>query len=122
MTLEIYDALVKLKDALKDDKRVIVLKEIEQELENDDQAKIYSYQVDCATREYNDALKIYDMEHEIAKAKQKNLYEKKCLLDSLDIVKKYNKAYKEVYDLFALINDEIFLPLSPSLCKARRGK
>lgn len=120
MTQDIYELLAQLKDALKNDERIIRLKQIENELENDDEVKVLAYQLDCASREYNDALKIYDIEHDISKEKQKNLYNKKIKLDSLEIVKKYNKAYREVYDLYNKINEEIFNPLSPSLCHRRK--
>ena len=120
MTIELFEALSLLKDTLKHDKRFILLDEIEKELENDDEVKIKAYQVDVASIAYNDILKIYDVNSDEAKAKQKILYEKKKELDSLEIVKKYNKAYREVFDVYQKINEEIFFPLSPSLC--HKGK
>ena len=119
MTSDIYLALMNLKSNLKDDERIKNLSHFESELENNDEVKILSYQLDNAVREYNDMLKIYPLEHELSKAKQKIVYEKKKQLDQLDVVKKYNKAYKEVKEIYDEINDNIFHPLSPSLCNKR---
>lgn len=117
MNEELYLALYELKTSLKNDERVITLEKLNEQLENDEQVQILSYRLDVASREYNDILKIYDMNHEIAKEYQKRLHLAKMELDKLDIVKRYNKAYREVKELYDIVNKEIFYPFTNFKCK-----
>lgn len=120
MNQEIYDILMQLKTLLNDDSRIKHLIKANENLENSDEAKILSFKMDNALREYNDILKIYPLESDEAKKYQHNLFLAKKELDKLDVVKRYNKAYKEVRELYKYINEEIFMPLSPSLCEKNK--
>ena len=108
MEENILHAAYQLMDALKEDPRVVKLNDLEEQLNNNDEAKILSYKMDMASVEYSDALKHFLNKSEEIKPYIKALQDSKIKLNELDIVKEYNKAYKDVKDLINKINDEIF--------------
>ena len=97
-----------LKEGIEKDPRVLKLEELDKKLSNDEEAMKLSYKKDVALSNYEDALKHFKEDSEEVKNAQKALHKAKYELDSLEIVKEYNKAYKEVRLLYEKINEELF--------------
>ena len=117
MNDELYFLVNQLKKALKEDERIKEFEIANSELENCSEAKILSYKMENASREYNDILKIYQVDSPEAKSYLKKLYEAKKELDKIDAVKRYNKAYRAIKELDDKINKEIFYPFNGLKCK-----
>ena len=117
MTEEILSKVYALKEALNNNEAIINLKNANEELENSDEAKILSYKMDQASTYYSDILKIYSIDSTEAKKAQKNLYLAKKALDELEVVRRYNSAYKAAKMLYNEVNKIVFLELNPSGCK-----
>ena len=100
MEQNLYEKLTALKEGIAKDPRVIKLNELDQKLSSDEEAMKLSYQKDLMSTYYEDAIKHFGEESKEAKEAQKKLYEAKYKLDSLQIVKEYNKAYQEVRLLY----------------------
>ncbi len=108
MNEELINKAYNLKEAINVSLTMKNLLEAEQELENNDEAKILSYKMDVEASHYSDILKIYPSDSKEAKEAQHKLYLAKKELDELEVVKKYNKAYKEAKLLFNDINRILF--------------
>lgn len=101
-------SLTKLKEAINNDPRVLKLNELNKKLDNDDEVMKLAYKKDMASVSYEDALKHFGKDSKEASDAQKRLYEAKLNLDNNELVKEYNHAYKEVRELYNLINKELF--------------
>lgn len=119
MNEQLYILVTNLKQSIDNDNRVIELNNIEKDLENNTTIKVLSFKMDNACREYNDILKIYPSDSPIAKQYLIKLHEAKKELDKLDIVKKYNKSYRLVKEMYDEINKQLFYPFSGFNCKKR---
>ena len=106
---------INLSNELKSDERVKKLNQLEAKLNNNDEAKVLSYQMDVASMHYSDALKIYAKDSEEIKPYIKALSSAKEKLNSLPIVKEYNQAYLEVKKLYNEINQIVFDDLNKAL-------
>lgn len=104
----LYEKIVDLKRGIEEDERVLYLLEMEKKLSNDPLAMKLAYQKDIKAMEYEDALKHFKEDSKEVEAAQKALYLAKKELDSLEIVKEYNKAYQAVRLLYEDINKELF--------------
>jgi len=108
MNLEILEDIQKLRDSIKKDNVYLELQIANEALENSDEAKILSYKKDVAIFNYGDALKIYKMNSVEALQKEKEMSKAIYNLNQNEIVKEYNKKYKEYLLVLAKINKEIF--------------
>lgn len=109
---DIYSLSYELKDLLANDKRVLLLNELEKKMNEDETVMALSYQKDVAVSEYNDALNHFPEGSEQVKKAQHNLHLKKEALDNNPLVREYLKAYSEVRDLYFNLNDILFSNLS----------
>lgn len=100
--------LQELKTLLDNDERIISLNLLDNEINNSDEVASLAYQKDMATLAYEDALKHFGKDSDEANMAQKKLYEAKYNLDEHHLVKKYNKAYKEVFLLYEKVNSTLF--------------
>lgn len=117
MDIVLYNKLLQLKNAIENDDRIKNLNVVDKKLSCDEEAMRLAYQKDIKALEYEKALKLFDNNSTEVKNAQKALYETKYKLDNLDIVKQYNKAYKEVRMLYENINKELFSDFGKKLCK-----
>ncbi len=117
MDIALYNKLVQLKIAIENDERIKQLNILDEKLSCDEEVMKLAYQKDIKALEYENALKLFDNNSKEVKNAQKALYEIKFKLDSLEIVKQYNKAYKEVRMLYENINKELFSDFRKKSCK-----
>ena len=108
MDKELYDALLKLKESIENDSRVLALNEVDARLSSNEEVMKLSYKKDMAVIEYEDAINHFGQTHEITLKAQKKLYEAKKELDSHPLVKEYNQKYQEVRLMYNHINEELF--------------
>lgn len=108
MTDSLLNKLEELKKLLDNDQRILILNKLDEELSNNEEVMRLSYKKDMASIEFDDALKHFSESSNEVKQAQKKLYNAKLELDSHPLVRKYNKAYIDVKDLYSLINKEIF--------------
>lgn len=90
---------------------IISVKEAEKEMEDNEEfiKKVVRFQ--NVTTNYNDAIKLKLPLDEL----QKELYEAKFELDTLDVVKNYRKKYKEAQEYLDKIAKTIFVDVSKKL-------
>lgn len=112
MTQTLIELIDKLNEAIKEDKRVKVLNELDSKLNSDEEVMALAYKKDMALLEFEDALKHFGENSKEAVEAQKRLYEAKLNLDLNPLVKEYNMAFKEVRKIYDLINKEIFNELT----------
>lgn len=108
MVSNIYLLAGELKDLLDNDERIIRLNTLENELNNNEEVMVLSYQKDLAVSAYSDALNHFANNSEEIKEYQHELFLKKEALDNHPLVKEYLKAYSEVRDLYFQINEILF--------------
>ncbi len=117
MDERIYKELDKLKTAMKEDERFLRLSMLETRLEEDEEVIELSAKLKSKEEAYSFSLSVFDKGSEEARKAQKELYEAKKELDSLPLVKEYNKAYTEVRDLYMRIDDILFSPFRHKILK-----
>jgi len=108
MDEKLLEDITNINEALKSDKRIIHLNEIEKKMEENDEVKVLSFKKEEASIKYNDALRIFGEDKKETIEALKNLKEKVDDLNSHPLVKEYLKAYKEVNELIKEINDILF--------------
>ena len=108
MDKELYDALIKLKESIENDPRVLALNEIDARLSKDEEVMKLSYKKDLAIVSYEDAINHFGEKSEQALKAQKELHLAKLELDSHPLVKEYNAKYQEVRLMYNHINEELF--------------
>ena len=106
----LYSKVLKLKEAIEKDERIILLNQIEKEMEECDEVMKLSYKKDMACIAFNDALKHFSNDSKEVKDAQHDLYVAKLNLDNHPLIQKYNSLYKEVKKIYSLINKELFGP------------
>lgn len=116
MRSETYLALLKLKEELKNDERIIFLLEKEKEMESSSEVQLLSYKKDIALSHYNSLLNIYNEDHEEALKARKDLYLKKKELEEHPLVREYLKAYSVVRNLLDDVDKILFEDYSINLC------
>lgn len=108
MDSNLLESLEKLKVALDNHPAVLKLAEIETRLNSNEEVMKLAYQKDLAYSAYEDATKYFsDGSSEVRKT-QKKLHEAKLALDTHPLVKEYNSSYKEVRELYDMINEKLF--------------
>ena len=115
MSKDIYNLAYELKELLVNDERIKTLNSLEEKMNNDNQVMSLAYQKDMACLKYSDALNHYTRESKEVKEAQKELHEKKLVLDTNETVRDYLKSYSAVRDLYAEINDILFSGLNAKL-------
>ena len=114
---KIYD----LKEALDNDPRIILLKEKETIMENNDEVMMLSYYYSRAQDVYCDALKYYVEGSEELKEYQRKLFIAKEKLDSHPLVQDYLKAYQEVRLMYENIESTLITPFKSKItCKEKK--
>ena len=108
MNDSLLNSLNELKIALNNDERVLRLNELDKKLNNDEDVMRLAYKKDIALIGYEDAIKHFGENSKEASKAQKALHEAKLNLDSNELVKEYNSAYKEVRELYDMINETLF--------------
>lgn len=116
MKNDILEISYELKEELKNDPRVILLNELENEMNNNDEVIALAYRKDIAADNYADMVRLFKDDSEEAKAAMKSLSNAKANLDNHPLVKKYMEAYKSVRELYNSINETLFSSLSAELC------
>jgi cell fate (sporulation/competence/biofilm development) regulator YmcA (YheA/YmcA/DUF963 family) len=108
----------KLKDILENDKRIIYLKEIEKQLEVDEEVIKLHEQLKNAEKAYLYAIEQekYSDDKQGVKSTQKQLHKIKKQFDELELIKQYKQAYQQVRELYENIQKEIFTPFNKHLC------
>ena len=110
MNEEIIKSIESLGKALKEDPRILLLNQLEEELSNNPEVIELSKKKDALEREYETVLSYAKEDSEEAKKCEKSLYEAKLALDSHPLVREYNSLYVPVRDLYMQIDDILFGP------------
>lgn len=110
MKLETLNEVKLLKESLDDDPRIKNLKEKELVMMNSSKAKELSNKMKLASSRYDDDLNRYGFDSPYVVPSRKELHNVKLELDTLDEVKEYMEAYKEVRELYNKIDEIIFSP------------
>ena len=116
MDKDIYSKAENLKELLNKDPRVIRLNELDKKMDDDEEVMALAYKKDIAATKYSDTLNHFFEDSEEAKKALKELHEAKLNLDNHPLVKEYMKAYIEVRDLYAEINEILFSNFQSNLC------
>ena len=114
MDNSLMESLEKLKVAIENDPRVLKLSQLDKQLNENEEVMKLAYRKDMTLLTYEDSLKHFDENSSEVKKAQKDLYEAKLSLDNHPLVKEYNKAYKEVRELYNKINDVLFKKFNSS--------
>ena len=108
MNQNLLEKASKIKQEIESLPEIIELKRLDKLLnENEDVMKL-CYRKDVAGTKYEDAVKYFGKDSDEAIEAQKALYQAKLELDQNELVKAYNKQYKEVRKIYDKINEEIF--------------
>ena len=108
MNIELVNSLSKLKEAINNDPRILKLNELDAKLNSNEDVMRLAYKKDMASLAYEDAIKHFGENSKEARDAQKRLHEAKLDLDSNELVKQYNAAYKEVRLMYEMINEALF--------------
>lgn len=117
MDEKLFELSTKLKNAIQNDSRIVVLNLAEAEMENDNDAKILSYKMDCAVNDYNEMIRLFGLNSKETRRAQKVLYEAKKQLEELPSVRLYLEKYKDVRSLYEEINKTLFNDFNFVVCK-----
>lgn len=107
MKQETLEALNLLKTNLDNDSRVVLLKEKEKIMSADLKANELSIKMKLASSKYDD-LNHFGFDSPFAVKSRQELHQIKLELDTLDVVKDYMNAFKEVRKLYEQIDEILF--------------
>lgn len=108
MKQETLEALNLLKTNLDNDPRVVLLKEKEKIMSVDLKANELSIKMKLASSKYDDDLNHFGFDSPLATESRQELHQIKLELDTLDVVKDYMDAFKEVRKLYEQIDEILF--------------
>lgn len=108
MNNTLYEELYKLNEIMKNDPRFIRLKELDEELNKNEEVMKLSYQKEMAIVAYEDALNHYGKNSEELKKAQQNLAKCKLNLDNHPLVKEYYLALQKVREMDREVNQKLF--------------
>lgn len=108
MNDRLREALYEYAKLLKEDARVLRMRDLEKRLTEDEEVVALSRAMDEAERLYSEALATNDQE--LIEKRKKELYEAKLALDTNPLAKEYTESYIAVRDLYAEIDDILFSP------------
>ncbi len=115
MTLNEENAIRSLGAALKEDPRVLDMKEKENKMMESEEVLHLSKRLELASEEYSRAISLNDKE--LIEKTRKALHEAKLNIDLHPLVKDYNEAYIKVRDLYMNVDDIIFGPYRSKIIK-----
>ncbi len=105
----LYELTTELKKELEKSKEYKILLKKEKQMEEDEQFQKLAYKKSLLEMEYEDNLKIYSNKNNpILLKNKKEIAEILRKINSLEVVKEYNKAYKDYQNILNYINKEIF--------------
>ena len=107
----IYELAYKLNEELLKDEIILNVKEKERIMNNNHNFIVLIMSYDALKAEIND-LERYGLD---SKEKQKQLFELKYKIDTLEVVKEYNEAYSRAREYLATIAKEVFSDISYDL-------
>ena len=116
MDESIYLKAERFKELLDNDKRVVLLNELEKKMNENEEVMALAYKKDMAAVSYSDALSHYCEDSEEVKTALHNLYLSKKKLESHPVVREYLKQYQIVKKLYDEINEIIFSNFNTNLC------
>ncbi len=108
MNASLYDELYELRYVIRNDKRFLALKELDEKLNENEEVMKLSYQKEMAIVEYEDALNHFGKNSEELKKAQQKLAKCKLELDNHPLVKEYYLALRKVREMDQQINDKLF--------------
>lgn len=108
MNNSLYEEVYKLRDQMKSDPRFLMLKEMDEKLNNDEEVMKLAYQKEMAIVEYEDALNHYGKNSAELKKAQQNLAKCKLNLDNHPLVKEYYLALQKVREMDRKVNEKLF--------------
>lgn len=118
---ELIKKTYQLKESIESDARVLLLKEKEKAMEENEEVMLLSYYFSRAQDEYNDALRHYKEESEEVKEAQRKLFLAKKALDEHPYVQDYVKAYQSVRTMYEELQQALFEPFHTTyLCKEKK--
>lgn len=112
MNQVLLEKLNNLKEEIENSPEVQELNKLDALLENDEEVMKLCYRKDVAVTNYEDALKHFGENSKETLNAQKLLHEAKLNLDNNELVKKYNKQYTIVREMYDRINEVIFNPFN----------
>lgn len=112
MNQVLLEKLNNLKEEIENSPEVQELNKLNALLENDEEVMKLCYRKDVAVTNYEDALKHFGENSQETLNAQKLLHEAKLNLDNNELVKKYNKQYIIVREMYDRINEVIFNPFN----------
>ncbi len=115
MSKKIYELAFALHSALEGHEDVLLLKELESKVNEDEEVKSLHAVCNNLQDKINNLLEYYDIEHYEVRSLRQELFAQKYLLDSNPLVIQYNKQYKKVSELYSYVSMKIF----DDFCKPR---
>lgn len=112
MNEKIAEKAAKLKAEIESLPEVKELERLNKLLNENEEVMKLSYRKDSCALKYEDAVRFFGDKSDEAKSAQKALYQAKLELDTHELVKAYNEAYKKVRKIYDKINEEIFNPFN----------
>ena len=106
-------SLTKLHESIENDPRILRLNELDEKMNNDEEVMKLAYRKNVAINEYEDALRFFKDGSPEVSAAQKKLHEAKLNLDLNPLVQEYNKAFREVQEMYQEINKALFDRFAP---------
>lgn len=108
MNSTLYEEVCKLRDQMKSDPRFLLLKEMDEKLNNNEEVMKLSYQKEMAIVAYEDALNHYGKNSPELQKAQQNLAKCKLNLDNHALVKEYYLALQKVREMDRKVNQKLF--------------
>ena len=108
MNQNLLEKTLLLKSEIENHEDVKKLKEIDEQINNDEEVMKLCYKKDVAVTNYEDAIRYFGENSDEALKAQKALHQAKLALDENELVKQYNLQFKKVRKIYDKINEEIF--------------
>lgn len=104
----IYDLAFTLHTVIENHEDVLLLKELEQQMNEDPSIKALYEVCHKIKEQINEALEYYDIESAKIKTLRKNLANEKYVLDTNPLVVSYNKQYRKVSAIYQYVSNRLF--------------
>ena len=109
----LLDSLNRLRESLENDPRVLKLNKLDEKMNSDEEVMKLAYRKNVAINEYEDALRFFKEDSKEVQEAQKKIHQAKLNLDLNPLVQEYNKAFKEVQEMYQKINEALFDKFAP---------
>ena len=116
MDEKILSLTYRLKTALDNDSRIVLLNKLENEMNNNEEVMALSYRKDMALDRYNEMCKLFKDDSEEVNKARILLSDAKKELESHPLVREYLAAYQQVRLLYEHINETLFSYLNKNMC------